>query len=375
MDRPLHIVFLTQWYPHQEDVQNGIFIKHQAESLAKEHRVSVLWVGASSQENRLTISSNKNATGSLREIEVRYPKARKTLGKTLAWKRAFEQIGDPVDVVHAHIVDRDFPAWEVWLKAKRIPFIIHEHASFYFHRYKKDLIWHAARKRMLKRAFKVCPVSARLKQAMIEQDLDARYEVVPNILNVPPTTSRKERPSRLKMISVGDLVNPVKRFDGILENLTELQGPWEYDIIGDGPDRDELEKQAIELFGEDDSRNVRFLGRMKQEDVQKVLPEYSMCLVNSQYETFGLIALEALNAGIPVLSARVGVVEEFITPGVNGHFVDSAAEFPVLIQKTWDQYDQLDQILLNQQKRSDFSSEAYFERMTLTYRQLGLFVD
>ncbi|QTN39465.1 glycosyltransferase family 4 protein [Cryomorphaceae bacterium] len=375
MDRPLHIVFLTQWYPHHEDVQNGIFIKHQAESLAHKHRVTVLWVGPSSQQTSITVSSNTSASSLLREVNVRYPKSRKTLGKTMGWKKAFEQIKDSVDVVHAHILDRDFPAWEVWLQAKRIPFVVHEHASFYFDRYKKDVVWHAARKRMLKRAFKVCPVSEGLKQAMIKQGLEGRYEVVPNILNVPTPSSRKKRPERLKLISVGDLVNTVKRFDEILESLVNLQGPWDYDIIGDGPNRDQLEKQAMVLFGNDDSRNVRFLGRMEQEDVQKVLSEYTMCLVNSKYETFGLIALEALNAGVPVLSPRVGVIEEFISPGVNGHFIESAADFPELIRKTWDQYDELDHELLDQQKRSDLSSEAYLNRITLTYRQLGLFVD
>ncbi len=371
MTHPLHIVFLTQWYPHPEDKQNGVFIRHQAEGLAKKHCVTVCWVGASETNKRLVVSERLKKDGYLREVIVRYPKTFKAIGKSLAWKKALDRI-KKMDVVHLNVLDRDFLLWELWLKSVRRPYIIHEHASLYFRNYRHDAIWHPGRKRLIRNAFCVCPVSHELKHAMLKQSLRGKYVIVPNILKVPKSLPRKKRPEVLRMVSVGDLVNEVKRFHQILKALEHVPGPWEYHVIGGGPDRHALEYMSAALFAGDATRRVFFHGRKKQSEVQLMLPGFHVCLINSRFETFGLVALEALNAGVPVLSPPVGVTPQYLREGQNGYLLEHPSGFPKMIQRLWDSYDSLDKDLLAPEERSSLSARSYRTNIELMYRQLGL---
>lgn len=374
MSEQLHIVYLTQWYPHPEDVQNGIFIKHQAAGLAKHHKVTVLWVGASKATKRMAVSVESSQDGKLREVRVRYPKSKKALGKAAAWKKALEY-AEKVDVVHLNILDRDHPIWELWLLKRRIPYIIHEHASLYFKTYKKDAFWHKSRKRLIKGAFRVCPVSDGLKEAMLNKGLNGRYVVTPNILKTPESRQRKPKQGKLMLVSIGDLVNNVKRFDSVISELLKLNEPWEYHIIGDGPDRKELEKHAERLSKSSTLGTVVLKGRLTQNQVQEELPKYHVCIVNSAYETFGLVALEALNAGVPVVSTDVGVVRQYLADGRNGRVVKNDDEIANAVIKIWSKYDSLDSELLTAEQKNRLSTKQFRKRVHELYRQLGLFVD
>ena len=374
MSQNLHIVFLTQWYPHPEDVQSGIFIKHQAVGLAKHHRVTVIWVGPSESATRMVATEDRDYGEQLLEVRVRYPRNRRALGKAMALKKALTSVEKP-DVVHLNVLDRDFPIWELWLKKIQKPFIIHEHASLYFKNYQKDGLWHASRKRLVRNAFRVCPVSRGLKNAMIDNGLEGRYVVVPNILDVPESVERKPKSDHLMLVSIGDLVNDIKRFHKIIKALKKLPGPWEYHIIGDGVDREVLELLAKDQFGSDLSRNVVFKGRLSQAEIQGKLPRFHIFLANSRYETFGLAALEALNAGVPVLSSPVGVIQKYLREGQNGMIVDNYKDYAEKIGQLWDRYDELDLQLMLPKDREELSADGFVDRIHAMYRQLGLFVD
>ena len=84
-------------------------------------------------------------------------------------------------------------------------------------------------------------------------------------------------------------------------------------MIGDGPERDDAEKEARELGVDTD---VRFLGRLGT--VAPLLQASDLFLLPSQSESFGLAALEAMACGVPVVGARAGGMPEVVTDGVTG---------------------------------------------------------
>ncbi|MEL7236029.1 MAG: glycosyltransferase, partial [Chloroflexota bacterium] len=84
-------------------------------------------------------------------------------------------------------------------------------------------------------------------------------------------------------------------------------------ITGDGTLRDELEAQADELDLRD---RVFFLGW--REDASDVMTGLDVFLMPSLWEGFGLVLLEAMSQGLPVVASRVSAIPEIVTDGKTG---------------------------------------------------------
>jgi N-acetyl-alpha-D-glucosaminyl L-malate synthase BshA len=108
---------------------------------------------------------------------------------------------------------------------------------------------------------------------------------------------------------------PVKRVDDVVRVFAEVRRtlPALLLLVGDGPERSRVEAQVRELGL---SRFVCFLG--KQLELATVIAHADVFLLPSELESFGLAALEALSAGVPVVATRVGGVPEVVQDGVTG---------------------------------------------------------
>jgi len=92
-------------------------------------------------------------------------------------------------------------------------------------------------------------------------------------------------------------------------------------IGGDGHSRGELKKLRLlarELAIED---SVSFLGSVPQPRLPLFYSAADVCVVPSYYETFGLVALESLACGTPVVATRVGAAGDIIRQGETGYLV------------------------------------------------------
>ena len=98
----------------------------------------------------------------------------------------------------------------------------------------------------------------------------------------------------------------------ILECVRE-QIPAKLLLVGDGPDRNRMEKMARDL---DVHRDLRFLGKL--EAVEEVLSVGDLFLMPSENESFGLAALEAMACEVPVVSTNAGGIPELNVHGVTG---------------------------------------------------------
>jgi N-acetyl-alpha-D-glucosaminyl L-malate synthase BshA len=108
---------------------------------------------------------------------------------------------------------------------------------------------------------------------------------------------------------------PVKRVADAVRVMARVRReiPAKLMMIGDGPDRGPAEMLARELGIADD---VLFLG--KQNRVPELLALADVMLLPSEYEAFGLAALEAMACGVPTVAARTGGIPELITDGEDG---------------------------------------------------------
>jgi N-acetyl-alpha-D-glucosaminyl L-malate synthase BshA len=104
----------------------------------------------------------------------------------------------------------------------------------------------------------------------------------------------------------------VRIFDNVNKKI-----PSKLMFVGDGPDRSAAEDLCRELNLCDD---IRFVG--KQEQMEEIIAVADLFLLPSEYESFGLAALEAMAAGVPVVSTNVGGLPEININGVTGYLSD-----------------------------------------------------
>jgi N-acetyl-alpha-D-glucosaminyl L-malate synthase BshA len=107
----------------------------------------------------------------------------------------------------------------------------------------------------------------------------------------------------------------LKRVEDIVRIFAEVRKkiPSKLLFVGDGPDRSGAEDLCRELNLSDD---VRFVG--KQEQMEEIIAVADLFLLPSEYESFGLAALEAMAAGVPVISTNVGGLPEINIDGKTG---------------------------------------------------------
>ena len=124
----------------------------------------------------------------------------------------------------------------------------------------------------------------------------------------PSLEMSKEIPGEPYFLMVGRLI-AYKRHDIAIEAFNELGLPLK--IIGRGPELERLKKLA--------GPNIEFLGRIDDEELPAFY-QAAEAFVFPQEEDFGIVAIEALASGSPLISYRGGDIPEHMQEGVHGVF-------------------------------------------------------
>ena len=122
-------------------------------------------------------------------------------------------------------------------------------------------------------------------------------------------------PDNERIVTHASNFRRLKRVDDVVKIFAEINKalPSKLLLVGDGPERPMAESLCRDLDICDD---VRFVGR--QEQIEEILAISDMFLLPSDYESFGLAALEAMAAGVPVISTNAGGLPEINVQGKTG---------------------------------------------------------
>jgi len=154
-------------------------------------------------------------------------------------------------------------------------------------------------------------------------DIEKEIEVIYNFVDVkrfskkPIDAFRKViAPNGEKILVHASNFRKIKRVNDVIKIFTQVreQLPAKLLMIGDGPERPAMEILAKESGVQDD---VRFVG--KQEQMEEILLVSDLFLLPSEYESFGLAALEAMAAKVPVISSNAGGLPEININGETGY--------------------------------------------------------
>jgi N-acetyl-alpha-D-glucosaminyl L-malate synthase BshA len=204
-------------------------------------------------------------------------------------------------------------------------------------------------------------------------EVDRDIEVIPNF--VPRAQAQYVSQGRRDSLIVdGGAVlvhisnfRPVKRISDVVEIFARVRRrrPARLLMVGDGPERSSAERLAEELGVHED---VYFLGM--QSEIEEVLNIADLLLLPSQTESFGLVALEAMAAGVPVIASNVGGLPEVVEDGRTGFLlpvgdVEGMAEVALSILDNPDLHREMGQAA-SRRARENFSAA----RITALYANL-----
>jgi L-malate glycosyltransferase len=156
----------------------------------------------------------------------------------------------------------------------------------------------------------------------IEKEIEVIYNFVDvHRFNRKPIDAFKKviAPNGERILLHASNFRKLKRVQDVVSIFHEVlkKTPSKLLFIGDGPDRQLAENLARDLNICDE---IRFVG--KQEQMEDILAIGDLFLLPSEYESFGLAALEAMAAGVPVVSTNAGGLSEINIPGETGFLAD-----------------------------------------------------
>lgn len=154
-------------------------------------------------------------------------------------------------------------------------------------------------------------VSEDLGGRIREMNPDARIDVVGNGVD-PAAFAVTSEPSD-QVVFLGRLEMAQKGVDLLLEAFSRIVDEVCSDLvlIGEGPDRRRLERTAERLGI---SQRVRFVGRLEGTEKFRALASAAVVAMPSRFETFGIVAAEAMACGTPVVAFEIPCLRSVVGP-------------------------------------------------------------
>jgi len=169
-----------------------------------------------------------------------------------------------------------------------------------------------------------------------KDDLIRYYDAAPDKIGVVPCGvnmelfSLSDKAAARSLLGLGDekvllfvgRIDPLKGIDNLIQSLPLLKENHKLVVVGgDENSRKELEGLKSLASGLGVLDKVDFCGLVKQEKLPVFYSAADVCVVPSYYESFGLVPLESLACGTPVIATAVGDLANIIKPGINGCIV------------------------------------------------------
>lgn len=380
----MKILIMPSWYENKNNEQAGAFFREQAEALQREgNQVTVLvahivnWPYFSEKQWFQIKEYYKN------NIHVIYTNV-PTFGCsslstcfftmfTWHYMRLFKYYisnNDMPDILYAHSF---WPAGYAALQIKeryKIPLVVQEHRSTILTMTIPKGSWKFLIK-TINGSDAFWTVSKRLKE-LIEKKTKIYnvIQVMPNIVN-PIFFSKEKKIIQKKknvFLSVGNLI-PIKKMDFLIEVFmkTKLKNS-ELWIAGDGPLRKKLQGQINNLGGED---RVKLLGKRNREEIAALMNKSDIFVMVSESETFGVVYIEALATGLPVIATRNGGADDIVNTD-NGILisVNSKKELENALLYMERNYSKYDSQYISNKCRENYSASVIINKQLNIFRGL-----
>lgn len=325
----MNVLIIPSWYPSKAYPTVGIFFKIQAELLARERpdwNIGIsLW---GSHEPELWLKTMQPLTSLLkmssRPVLKRYedqlePNCVEFFHPAFTWTRKIKEGNNAgiieankcnfermeayfgkIDIIHAHV---SYPAGQiaqVLSHRYHVPYMVTEHMSpFPLPSFKRDFKKYLLPP--LKAANQVLAVGDNLAEELKVFGIESIQ--VQNFIDTVKFLPKKNNHDVPMLFALGRLESQ-KGFDDLITAMAQLKGEnWKLRIGGGGSQRKSL-RQLIEKFGLHE--RVELLGELSQPEVLEEMQSCNVFVLSSKHESSGVVLMEALSCGKPVVYTRCG---------------------------------------------------------------------
>ncbi|MDA9366604.1 glycosyltransferase [Pseudomonadales bacterium] len=318
----MHILIIPSSYPEDPSGVSGVFFRDQALALYKYgHKVGVISPKLKSLRGVMKFYNQKEPplfendegilTYRLHKYAVlpRVPFGNYWIFRYTAKKLIKQYVtanGMP-DIIHAHSVIYAGIVAEEMGRQMDVPVVITEHSTGFARKLYASWQLNMAERTYVKAGacIAVSPELGRLISAQMPL-AKISWQWVPNVVadrfNKKKTATYR---GGIRFLNLS-LMTKKKGLSDLLcafKKITDSDISAELWLGGDGPLRKQLEKQVEDLGLKN---RVTFLGMVSPDEVPGLFEQVNIMVISSHYETFGVVAAEALMAGVPVVATRCG---------------------------------------------------------------------
>ena len=377
----MHILIIPSWYINSINPLSGIFFKEQAEAIAKNpnNKVNIITVQDINmklfiKKNKALWKINQYKENNINIYSVEYITIPKLVAlryklKLLIFKYVFKQYikenGSP-DVIHLH----SFFAGEyaMWIKKKyNIPYIITEHSSKFI---RNQLLSYESK--LAKKVFSFANERIAVSKEFVyflNKQYNLSFTYIPNIVDTDffkPIDYYKSK-SKFTFINIAFLDKNknqdmlIKAFYNVFKNNKDV----ELLIVGNGIEYNNLKKLTDKLNIEN---SVKLYGRANREEIRELLQKSDVFVLSSQFETFGIVILEAMSCALPVIATKCGGPESIVINDRLGYLSEiNEKDLGDLMFKMYKNINNFDSKYIRKYVIDNFSKEAVSKKIMEIY--------
>lgn len=319
----MKILLIPSWYDPSGNTETGAYVFEQASVLAKAgHEVAIIWNDERDRAITGWITGRKIRTRTRGPVTEWIQYSGVTMKHVSVvrqlWVRDYVRLfnkyldieGKP-ELIHAHGFLAGFIACRL-KELYNIPIVLTEHASALVNN--RSLKYESLIREAYAGTCGLLAVSEFLRKKMMqftERDINLVTNLVDTDFFIPDPERKKG--SLNKMLAVGGL-DPVKNFQLLIRGIAmvnhESDQPIYCTIAGEGPERGRLTALAGNLGI---SHLIRLPGHCNREQLLELYRTHDCLALTSHTETFGIVLLEAMSCGLPVIATQCGGPEEIVT--------------------------------------------------------------
>lgn len=355
----MHILTVTSFFPNAANRQRAVFIENLVRAMRASHSVDVVsptpFVPPFARRPDLRALRSIPNRDRIDDIDVEHPRFVilpkmdwfsgigyffGIVSTVWRWRKRMRKSGDLV--LHAHCAYPDAVGVALAARLLKLPYFVTAHGSdinVYAERpiLRTQIAW------ALRHATGVIAVSKAIEDKIrrmtgltpkrLSQIPCAGFD--PSVFFPAPAGTRcpdGELPADARLVVFVGLLVPIKGVEFLIAAWAELYrqnllrpADWLV-IIGDGPCRRALERQAQEAGAAD---RVRFVGSIAQTEVARWIGAATVLCLPSRNEGTPNVIVEALASGIPVVASKVGGIPDLIREGENGMLVPPTEPLPL----------------------------------------------
>ncbi|KFX55719.1 glycosyltransferase family 4 protein [Clostridium botulinum] len=382
----MHIMVIPSWYSSPRNKVHGSFFKEQFKALSNSgEKITVayneIWpltlIGKTKEKRKINFSIEDNLrTYRYRDFNYfpKNPLMFKSFNKRMdkLYKEIVKKEGK-VDIIHAHSAMWGGISAAYISEKYNIPLVITEHSSLKYAKYLKDNY-----KKHIYKAYESCDsliaVGNGLKKELntyVNKDIEVIHNMVDlSLFNTESDSDTEIRNNKTTFFSCAFLEEG-KGMELLIRCFKEafINEHVVLKIGGEGSLKSSLE-ELVKSIGME--KQIFFLGALSRQEVANEMKNCDIFALPSEHETFGVVYIEALACGKPVIGAKNGGAEDIITKE-NGIIIEKNNEEQLIsaLKYMKENYKNYDENNIRNITIKNYSEDLLVENLKGVYKRVN----